>query len=78
VDLGRCHRFTRARGRIGAADVNERQIAESLANTDYYPNVGQCTRITLIGSGTDTAAFELSRWRGGRCCMGLLRVLLAV
>jgi hypothetical protein len=26
----------------------------------------------------NTAAFELSRWRGGRCCMGFLGVLLTV
>jgi len=26
----------------------------------------------------NTTAFELSRWRGGRCCMGFLRAVLAV
>ena len=51
-----------------------RQIFKPLANRGLI--LIRLARSNLML--TRRAAFELSRWRGGRCCMGFLRVLLAV
>ena len=42
---------------------------------------GRCraaSRVSVPDTFLTLMAFELSRWRGGRCCMGFLGVLLTV
>jgi len=73
---------------VRAGEQESNQVPDILPITgclpDHSSKVGFPTGISCGSPGwgpkklPDPAAFELSRWRDGRCCMGIPWALLAV